>query len=682
MNHGMTPATPATATSGMTEPSSPPLIASPLAHSTKLPFIRKESTSNMIMSSSRTNSGGGTPQVRSLSRIRSGILLLGSSMNLHGSLSDDDEDENNSDRSTSAHTFHLTEVASALVMKKKMRKTKKIVGWTVKEVEIGMDSKLPFELKFNALINNLNKNIHFPDSEAKAMFEKHFDPNNELNRRIIENSFWFVFSVFFQDHSEVCERFISVLAKDVARFSLTLGRQNRDVFFEVYHLAVSYCILKAFRKHFSGSKKEFTTNFKTRVYELICEVFLGIRYKRDFLHIQRMKYFPKKSEDTFLEKLIRKQQTKKNKMDSSSGSKAKKKEDFTSMSRATSLRPDSPPEGDFYSSSEEEDEIPDEMEEIENASTRQESVSDPIQKLGLDENYHCLPKEVLEQENEEIENMKKKMKMSNKATINPETGKKQKQLSPRMRNLDYVKHLSHSDIMKEKYWGTFSMSPLMMRALGKPPPEFSLNYTSPEMGKNKVRLINKDGFSKPVFFGSLSDPQKLLNNVKKFQKVWHPDSLEEVGKVKERLKTNKELKERNTKEAQRDIRWIKGSTKEELKQIEKEKSDVLKNKETISTVCSQILKKRSEGTTSRVEKRYQGVESHNFKGTAFASVIYENYTDLNKKLTRLDKLLSATGDRCFITKEQHLKEEAELHYDLDTKDPPKAHNVSLFDYLQ
>lgn len=636
-----------------------------------------------MMSSSRTNSGGGgTPQVRSLSRLRSGVMLLGSSLNLRGSLSDDDDEENNSDRSNSAHTFHLTEVASAIAMKKKLRKTKKIVGWTVKEVEITMDNKLPFELKFTALVNNLNKNIHFSDAETKAMFEKQFDPNNELNRRIIENSFWFVFSVFFQDNSEVCERFISVLAKDVARFSLTLGRHNRDAFFEVYHLAVSYCILKAFRKHFSGSKKEFTSNFKVRVYELICEVFLGIRYKREFLQKQRMKYFPKKSEDTFLEKLIRKQQTKKNKMDSSAGAKAKKKEDFASISRAASLRPDSPPEGDFYSSSEEEEEIPDEMEEIENASTRQETVSDPIQKLGLDENYHSLPKEVLEQEYEEIEAMKKRTKMANKTTINQETGKKQKQLSPRMRNLDYVKHLSHSDILKEKYWGTFSMSPLMMRALGKPPPEFSLNYTSPEMGKNKVRLINKDGFSKPVFFGSLSDPQKLLNNVKKFQKVWHPDSLDEVDKVKERLKTNKEIKERNVKEAQRDIQWIKGSIKEELKQIEKEKAEVLKNKESISGLCTQILKKRSEDASSRIEKRYQAVESHNFKGTAFASVIYENYSELNKKLSRLDKLLSATGDRCFITKEQHLKEEAELQYDLDTKDPPKAHNVSLFDYLQ
>ncbi|EFC45387.1 predicted protein [Naegleria gruberi] len=613
--------------------------------------------------SSPTAKSGVSIRERAFSRARSGMVqpIL---------LSSDDEDGNGG-------TFYLTEVGT--MAKKKLRK-KKIVGWNVKEVELTADGPLPFELKFDPLIDNLMKNIRISDSDIKAVFEKNFSPYNHLNRSIIQNSFWFVYSLFFQDKPEVCERFISELSLDSAKFALNLGRHHRDAFFEVYHLAVAYCILKALRKHFSACKKLFTTNFKVRVYEVICEVFLGIRYKREFLHSQRTKYFPKKSEDTFFEKLLRKQSKK-----STETSKSKKKEvDQSTVSKSTTApRPDSASEKEFYSSSEEEEETPDEMEEIDN--TSKDHISDQIQKLGLDENYHALPSEVLEQEIEAIENRKKKLKLANKeaSKSNVEQGKKQKELSPRIRNPEYFKYFSNGQTapMQDKYWYTFQMSPLMLKALRKPPAEFALNYTSPELGKNKVRLIHKDGFSKPIFFGSLSDPNKLVNNVKKFQKVWNPDSIEEVEKVRQRLKTNKEMRKRSTQESDRDIRWIKGSTREELRVIEQEKREVLQNKDSVSNVCNQIIKKNIEESTSRAEKRYQTVPSSNFKGSAFATVLHENYNTMNKKLQKLDKLLSTTGDRCLITKEQHLKEEEDLGTDLDKKDPPKALNVSLFDYL-
>jgi len=255
-------------------------------------------------------------------------------------------------------------------------------------------------------------------------------------------------------------------------------------------------------------------------------------------------------------------------------------------------------------------------------------------------------------------------------------------MSPRLQNADYVTFLSgDSDKLKEKYWYTLSMSPLVMRAMKKVPPEFSLNYSTPELGKNVVRLIKKDGFSQPTFFGSLNDPKKLLSNIKKYHKVWNPESTSEIKISTMRQNLSKEMNQRNNREAKRDIHWIKSSTRAELTQIEKEKKDLIKNKANITQLCEQLVKKSEEEATSKTEIRYQTVESHNFKGSAFAGVVFENTTRLEKKLNKLQKLLNNTSEICFITKEEHKREEADLSCDLDSRDPPKALNVSLLDYI-
>ncbi|KAL9656189.1 hypothetical protein ABK040_007806 [Willaertia magna] len=566
--------------------------------------------------------------------------------------------------------FALTEIngnnaTSPTMMRKRMKKTekkKKSVGWNVNEIEITENNPLPFNLKYNSLVDNLLKNIRFPDENSKRVFDKYFCPNNPLNQIILKDTFWFVFCTFFKPKDQPAGlRFVKELSVNTAKYFLSIKREDKDTFLDVYHFALSYCILKALKKHFSASKKLFTLNFQVRVYELICELFNGVKYKRESLIMKRIKYFPLKSEESYFEKLKRKQKKKKN-------SKKKRSESLddrvdresVDISRATTStsKTESYLEKDFYSSSEDEEDNSREFESV-FYSQKQEPLSSVIQKLGIDENYHCLPVSFLDQE---VESPKKKI-IQEEVALEVNNINKKKLLSPRITSSSYNEYFYSEEKLKEKYWDTFTMSPLVNKALEKEPTEFAAK---------KVRLLHKDGTSNSLFRTCTEEDN--IKNISKYNEIWNPLSATEIKKSKLRQRAQHEQAIKNIKETRKDIKRIRQTAKEEKRILENERRDILNSKTKVSDLCKQIISE--QGKNIKIERMFQS-ECLKFKGEYIASTLKEKSFVIEQKLAKVEKIILEARE-VEISKEEHQMAEQEMEIDYDKRDPPNGLNVSLF----
>jgi hypothetical protein len=164
----------------------------------------------------------------------------------------------------------------------------------------------PIDIRYTELFENIADKIQLPSRAESEIFRKYFC--SEANQEITSRLFWYVFCAFFQPNElENTDEMMNDLSKLTTNFFWLMDKNHRNKFFDSYHIAMSFAIIKALQKHFPGSKKRFSSNFKLRVFELISELITGIRLRRYYLLGKRNKLFPRKKRD-ILEVLMHKQE--------------------------------------------------------------------------------------------------------------------------------------------------------------------------------------------------------------------------------------------------------------------------------------------------------------------------------------------------------------------------------------
>jgi hypothetical protein len=556
--------------------------------------------------------------------------------------------------------------------------------------------KPPIEIRFKDLFENVIGSIHIPDKSESAAFKEYFC--SEMSQKIISNLFWYVFCAFFQPNGLVSmQDIMEDLSKTSTQFFWFMKKEDRNSFFENYHLAVSFAINKALRKHFPGSKKRFTPNFKIRVFELVSEIVTGIRLRPSYLLRKKDKLFPRKKRD-ILEVLRREKEKMKNENVS-----RKKKKNAESPSAAEMAKSNK----GFYSSSEEEEQgLEAEFNEIENfedimAPTKQLGANDIIllkydkkKKDGkkIEEGDHEHEKEEdanktniaeaamsfeaeKQQEGQPKEppkkNDKEKEKQANvvEAMLKP---------SPRFESEVYRKALTQLLMTKQgryvpterrsrtssrlsnrededaamgddegeseqtkrsasnisdrdkRFWSTYSMSPLVGRHVPKP---IEMKCSS------NGRLIKRNGFQNPHFFGGSMDEKRRRKQIIEYNKKWiNPPSMEHLQmsenmhqKWEDEITLAKTLKGAKPKK----------NYKEEEDELIKERLDILNDKTgvKINKLCSEMIAKHKEGAkTGQLETKYAKEEAHHFRGTTLAAYASETSQEVNKDIKKIDRL--------------------------------------------
>jgi len=155
----------------------------------------------------------------------------------------------------------------------------------------------PFQIKTDILTRTVLSKMKL-EPKKQAMFAKHFD--TEESKAIISDMFWFSFVAFFEpsklEEGEMLTHF-EKMAATTTKFFWNVKREERDQFFDMYHYAVSYSIVRALKKHFKGSKDYFTREWQLRVFELMSELFTGIRLRKNLLKQKCIQMFPQKKKD-------------------------------------------------------------------------------------------------------------------------------------------------------------------------------------------------------------------------------------------------------------------------------------------------------------------------------------------------------------------------------------------------
>jgi hypothetical protein len=467
------------------------------------------------------------------------------------------------------------------------------------------------------------------------------------------------------------------LSKTCTQFFWLMDKDDRNAFFDNYHLAISFAINKALRKHFPGSKKRFTANFKIRVFELVSEIVTGIRLRPTYLLRKKDKLFPRKKRD-ILEVLRRRE-----------------KENMKTKSRAKKKRPEETEiplkSKGFYSSSEEEEQgLEAEFNDLENfeditAATKSLGAGDAIllkhndkKKSDRKNNKSIMistnrlqDEEEEEREEEEEERSEKERTLTKKPDKEKQASVVEAMLKPSPRfeselyrnavtQLMLAKHesspsrsnsrLSENDADDEqdgtqsrrrierrdktRFWSTYTMSPLIGRFVPEP---IEMQCSS------NGRLIKRNGFQNPHFFGGSMDEKRRRKQIIEYNRKWiNPPSMEHLTMSNNMHKKWEQAMAEKAKKSEKPTQAdIKKKQDDEDALLQKEKMEILNDKTgvRIKKLCSDMIGTHKEvSKKGRLETKYELEEAHHFRGTTLALYASETSQEVSKDIKKIDRL--------------------------------------------
>ena len=547
----------------------------------------------------------------------------------------------------------------------------------------------PFKVKTQKLTRIVMKKIKLTPQSQQDTFFTYFD--TEESKMIISNMFWFVFCAFFDSEKLNDDSMIEMIenvAKTATEFFWRMKKEDRDLFFDVYHYAVSYSIVRAMKKHFQGSKQFFTKEWQFRVFELLSEMFTGIRFRKNLVKSMCKKLFPIKKRDFMaqLEMQKKKIQEKSGYVEIEPQSKkgfysSDEDDDLFGNSEDENQSEENRNEDKIIHGDDQEDHLdetdPELLEFVQQLSNptmvdtilssegfvgidpskdyvreQAKKVSKPVNRMIRAQNQYNIRLEKLHQ-TESIATPKSMV--SGLVTPNAlqvrdsKIGKtrsffdaefEMKKQSPRYKTdgfrllLKTIFLRMKSNCVSErdkKYWSTVGMSPLIGLCI-REPAEFH--------SSRSTRLIRKNSsIYNAMFFGSDYGPDKHERFVKQYKKTWvKPKSKQMFGKAQERQAIADEINKNKIQTLDRELEHIKKKNQQQQQEISFEKQYILEDEtgERVTNMSKVIVKEHK----SRVPKTYAESNGADFKGTQLAFYAQNNVSDVQAKLLHVDKVLN------------------------------------------